>query len=106
MAFDEEIPYRSAIPDVMPDTERTMPDEMNYDTLRNVGKILQDALDALAKDFNAFKVSPDKTTEEDAKLILRQIEVRQGVYDILAPVVDSVTTAMQVVDEKYKNMQR
>jgi len=85
MASDEDIPYRSVVPDVLQDTQRTTPDEVNYDTLRIVGKILQEAVDGLYKDFNAFKVSPDKTTLEDAQLMLRQIEVKQSVYDRIDP---------------------
>lgn len=83
----------------------TTPDEINYDTLRSVGKILQAAVDGLYKDFNAFSLLEGTDTTRAARDLYRQVAGKQVAYDILAPVLESVISAITVVDDNYKQRQ-
>ena len=103
ISSDENIPYRSAIPDVMADdTTTTTEDEANYNTLIIVRNTFQTSVNNLYKDFNAFTLNKNKLPADRAKLLLHDIEVKQGVYDVLAPLLESVISAVQTVDDKYK----
>ncbi len=93
----EDIPYRTAFTE--PDTVRvqtTSKDEDNYDTLKSVYKVLNDSLLALDK-WSAFDLR-----EQDGLSLKQQIKAHQLAYDILAPLVGAVESAVALVDDKYK----
>lgn len=99
---DEDIPYRSAIPEAPDNSQVTSKDEDQYSTLLNVQKTLAASVEALSKDFNAFDLYTDKPLSTRGTLILHEIEVRQGVFDIVAPLLDSVNDAIKIVDSRHK----
>lgn len=76
----------------------TTADELGYDTLKNVRKILTDALEALGKDYNSFTIARNMLPADRAAVILHETEVRQAVYSILSPTVDTVINAINRVN--------
>ena len=76
--------------------------EVDYSTLKIVRDLLAASVAGLSKDFNAFEVLRDKSKAEAAENVLRQIEIKQGVYEIVAPLLDAVNEAMRGVDERYR----
>lgn len=82
--------------------EPTSQNEQEFSTLKIVGNILNDALAGLSRDFNAFDVLKDADRAKAADNMLRQVEAKQMAYDILLPCVEAVTSAIQIVDSKYK----
>lgn len=76
--------------------------EVDYSTLKIVRDLLAEAVNGLSKDFNAFEVLKDKPENAAAKNILRQIEIKQGVYEIVFPLLTAVNEAMRGVDERYR----
>lgn len=82
--------------------QQTSSNEADYSTLLIVRDLLAQSVLGLSKDFNAFDVLKDKPTEEAAANMLRQIEIKQGVYDIVAPLLEAVQEAVRAVDERYK----
>lgn len=77
-------------------------DEENFDTLKAVEAILQNAVEALYKDFNAFEM-PDGVPKTTVLFsLMRKIEAKKEAYNILAPIADSVRDAVIAVDNKYK----
>lgn len=100
---DEDLPYRSPVTDMLVGAKPpTTKDEVDYDTLKAVQDILTQALAAQFKDFNAFKLLEGATTAQKKEDVLLQIAIKQGIYEILVPVVESVVSAVQVVNDKYK----
>jgi hypothetical protein len=81
---------------------KTTTDEENYDTLKSVRNILQEAVQGLYKDFNGFNVLKDTNKKQALENLLFQVEGKQAAYDILAPILESIISAMQTVDNKYK----
>lgn len=59
------------------------------------------ALDGLYKEFNAFDVLKDGTTEEVKDKMLRQIAGNQTAYDIIAPLLEAVQTAIHGADNRH-----
>lgn len=99
------LPYRSPV------TAQTNPnpvtrDEEQYDTLKNVFKILEDETARLYTDFNAFTILKDKHPDEKAALLLHDIEVRQGIYDVLAPLVERLGNAIATADSNFRRRQQ
>lgn len=62
---------------------------------------MSSALDGLYKEFNAFDVLKDGTTEEVKDKMMRQIAGNQVAYDIIAPLLDAVTTAIHGADNRH-----
>lgn len=79
---------------VIPD-KRTSADEEQYDTLRQVYLLMKKGLDDLDK-WAAFDL-----TETELKL-KQQIKAHQLAYDLIAPLFESIQTAMINVNAKYK----
>lgn len=99
----DDLPYRSAFTEIAPVASVTT-DEVNYDTLKHVRDLMVEAVNNLSKNFNAFEVLKQGNTKQDAALdLVRQIEVKQGVYDVLAPLLEEVNSAMRTIDNKYKS---
>ena len=100
--LDEDIPYRTAVP-LPPDaSQASSRDEDNYDTLKLIQKGLVDAIDGLYKDFNAFEVLKDADNRTASQALMRNIAAKQEAYDILVPLLESVNSAVNSVDNKYK----
>jgi hypothetical protein len=98
----DDFQYRSPMTAVNAPAPVSSTNEANYDTLQIVRDQLRDAVNNLYKDFNAFNVSPEKTEEEAAKIMLRQVTAKQMAFDILSPVLEAVDNAVKLVDDKYK----
>lgn len=77
-------------------------DEEDYSTLRAVRNTLAEAIEGLYKDFNAFEVLGTDVTRDAKDKMLRSIESKKMVYDILAPLLETIDGAIQGVDSKYK----
>lgn len=80
---------------------QTTADETNYNTLKAVQKVLGEALNDLNK-FNAFNINKEDLPADRARKLLHQVEVNQDVYDIVAPLFDSIVAAIDVVDNKFR----
>lgn len=105
MGNDEDIPYLTALPAQNPvGTPSFSTDEANYDTLKYVHKILQDAARDLTKDFNLLNIPVEQLVTDHvvAMALVRQISAKQEAYAIIAPLLESVETAISVADDKYK----
>lgn len=102
----EGIPYLNSATEVIRDVSSgkgtTTRDEENYDTLKAIHIVLQEAIKALYTDFNAFKV-PEGVAKSTAMYdLLRQIDGKQTAYDILAPILEAVESSIRTIDTKYK----
>ena len=92
---DEDIPYRSAIPETVVADTKFSKDEEQEPTLRRVYKLLKDGVDDLGR-WNAFDL-----TETELKL-KQQIKAHQIAASILEPALDAVTQALATVDENFR----
>lgn len=97
----DDLPYRSPV------TATALPqpvtsDEQDYSTLRSVRAVIADALEGLYKDFNAFDVLKRESVETAAIDLLRQVEVNQAVYGVLAPLLEAIDSKLQLIDSKYR----
>ena len=99
------LPYRSPVSDKTNPNPVTK-DEDQYSTLQNVFKILEDATSGLYNDFNVFQFAKDKLPADRAKILLHEIEVKQGVYEILAPLVERVGNAISEADSNFRRRQK
>lgn len=80
----------------------TSTNEKNYDTLREVKKLIDDALMGLYNDFNAFDVLSDGSDIDVRDKMMRQIAGNQIAYDILAPMKEAIDGAVTKIDNFYK----
>lgn len=101
----DDIPYRSPIT-AQTNKNPVTKDEEQYDTLKNVFKILEDASADLYKEFNAFELHKDKPLDERGKAILHDLEVKQSVYEIIAPLVERVGNAIAQADTNFRRRQQ
>ncbi len=99
---DNDLPYRTPMTAIVSTTPVSSKNEDNYDTLKIVQKLFRDSLDGLYRDFNAFDVLNGKPPSAAAENLLRQIQAKQIAYDLLSPVLEAVDSAIQTVDDKYK----
>lgn len=102
---DESVPFFTAVPSQTPDA--TLPftkDEENYDTLLVVQKILAAAKDDLSKDFNMLNIDITQLATDMvyAQSLARQIGAKQEAYAIIAPLLESVESAIKTADDSYK----
>lgn len=95
----EPIPYRSAIPEDIIPKRKWGHDDANQDTLKVVLEALEQAMEALYKDFNAFDVLEGKSKKEAAEALLRSIEAKQLAFDILTPLYETVKSAIHHVEK-------
>lgn len=77
-------------------------DEEEMSTLQQVHTTLQEAVHGLYKDFNAFKLTENVPKTTAIFDLMKQIESKQMAYDVLAPCLEAVESAMRIVNEKYK----
>lgn len=103
---DEEVPYRATITSLPGEAQVDSKDEENYDTLRIVQTALAESIEDLSKNFNAFDIDEKDLPADRAKKLLHDIETKQGVYDIVSPLLEIVNNAVRAVDNKYKDKQR
>ena len=94
---DEDIPYRSYIPEGLVADVRPTKDEDQFDTLKAVGRILRTSVAEL-DGWAAFDLK-----EEDGLTIKQQIVAHRLAFAVLAPLLESVESAISVVDNKYKD---
>lgn len=101
---EEGFEYRSP---VTPSLARagTSTDEGNYDTLKIVQNLFAEGVMGLYKDFNLLAVPMQGGNEQAQQEFMRQVAAKQGAYDILAPLLEQVNSAISKVDEKFKNRQ-
>lgn len=101
---DESIPYRAPV--TAPTTNDAADrDEEEFSTLEDVKKTLDQALEALYKDFNAFdilKLLGSPKLDDAARKLLVQIEAKQVAFDILMPLQSTIDSAIQNVVQKRK----
>lgn len=98
----DDIPYRGIVTSPASAPAVSSTNEANYDTLQIARKLLQDGIDGLYKDFNAFDILKAEDKEKASANLLRQVEAKQMAFDILSPVLEAVDNAVKLVDEKYK----
>lgn len=102
---DERVPFFTAVPEQTPTaTSPYSKDEENYDTLLAVRKILAASADDLKKDFNMLNIDITQLATDMvyAQSMARQIGAKQEAYAIIAPLLESVESAIQTADDKYK----
>lgn len=99
----EDLPYRApfSTQNPVPD-EKYSRDDADYSTLRAVHADLLAAVEALSKDFNLFDIDQSKLPAERAKILLHQVEVKQSVYAILAPLLAKIESTTNITDTKFK----
>lgn len=106
MAFgDEEIGYRTSGVAWKPPAPTVTQDEEDVSTLRVVRANLAESIEGLYKDFNAFELLKGATTARKKEELLYQIAIKQGVYEILAPLFDQVDSSIKSTTAKYKQKQ-
>jgi hypothetical protein len=97
----DDLPYLSNVPKPgVPKQVRV--NESEYSTLRQVRDLLAATVDGLSKNFNAFEVLKKENLQLAAVDLLRQVEVKQGVFEILDPLLAEVNEAMITVDARHK----
>ena len=97
----DDMGYRTAITP----KSSTIPvsrDETNYDTLKNVHDIFVETVDGLYKEFNAFDINKKDLPSDRMKKLLHQVEVNQGVYDVLSPLIERMENAMNDANIDFK----
>jgi hypothetical protein len=100
---DSGFAYRTPVtPIETPGASTTTVNEQNYNTLKVIQNILDDAIAALSKDFNLFDVLSEGTDEAKKDHMMRLIAGKQIAFDTLSPVKQAVDTAIGTVDNKYK----
>lgn len=99
---DENVPYRATIASLPAAAPVSSKDENNYDTLKDVHARLAKSIEDLYTDFNAFEVHKDLLPANRAKMLLHDVEVRQGVYDIVLPLLQTLESALESVNGKYR----
>lgn len=93
---DEEIPYRSNVPESIIASDATTTDEDQYGTLKQVYVALKASIGDLDK-WHAFDLELKELT------LKQQIVAHKLAFDILAPLLDTVESALATVDDKYRN---
>lgn len=99
---DEELPYRSAVPISTGPAKDSIEDEQHHSTLLVVFKMLDEAVEGLYKEFNAFTIRGGDGHLISPQQILTEIDGNQKAYDIVAPLRDTVRDAIAKVDNRYK----
>lgn len=94
---DEEILYRSHVPEGIISADVSTRDEDNFDTLKAVYLTLKAAVDDLDR-WHAFDLA-----ERDGLDIKQQILAARIAFDTLIPVLSSIESAIAVVNDKYKD---
>lgn len=97
---DEEVPYRSPQVNIGQAQQASSQDEQDYSTLLSVQGTLNDALNNLYKDFNAFEILKTDTPDEAAKKLMIDILGKQEAYDILVSVKSVIDSAIQGVKQE------
>lgn len=97
----DNLPYRSPVTSVSKPSQVTS-DEQDYNTLQAVRGILDASIKELYQDFNAFDTHPDKLPHDAATMLLREIEAKQLVFNILSPLLERVNNAMRGADDMFK----
>lgn len=80
-------------------------DERNYDSLLEAQKDLGAAIRGLYKDFNAFDVYKEDTTEDAKNKLLRTIDGKQVAYDILLPIKAKLDQTIENIKKKNEERQ-
>lgn len=105
MREQDDLPYRSPVSQATNPNPVTR-DEEQYDTLKTVFRILEDASLDLYKDFNLLQIDTKDMPGDKAAKLLNQIEVKQGVYEIIAPLVERVGNAIAKADSNFRRRQK
>lgn len=98
---DNGLPYRSPVTGTGKAYVPVSTDEEKYDTLKAVESLFASAIEGLYKEFNAFDVLKDGTTPETIDKMMRQIAGNQIAYDICAPLLEAVQTAIRGADNRH-----
>ncbi|MGI9028152.1 MAG: hypothetical protein ACR2FM_04940 [Candidatus Saccharimonadales bacterium] len=102
---DNSLPYRSPVTPAAAATPY-LQDEQDYNTLKFVRDILEEAIDGLYKEFNAFDVLRDGTDTEIQDKMVRQIAGNQVAYDILSPLKERIDNAIATADSNFNQRNR
>ena len=94
---DEEVPYRSHVPEGIASDNKPTWDEDNFDTLKVVHSSLRDSMAALDK-WHVFDLE-----EKDGLDIKQQILAHRLAYGIVAPLEEAIRNAISVIDDKYRD---
>lgn len=100
----DDLPYRSPVSQAVNSNPVTK-DEDEHSTLKSVFKILEETTTGLYKDFDAFQLYKDKLPADRAKMLLHDVEVKQAVYEIVAPLVQRVGDAIAAADSNFRRRQ-
>ena len=98
---DNELPYRSPVTAAAPAPQYSS-DEADYNTLKNVRVLFADTINNLSKDFNAFDVLSEGTNQAKIETMMRNIAGKQIAYDILAPLLERLDSALMRADNNAK----
>lgn len=99
-----EVPYRPLIPSSIAEEKKSYSrDESDYATLVAVQKAMENSLESLKHDFNAFEVLGEGDPEVVGRKLLIDIESRQISYHLIANLKSMVDSAIQRVDSINTN---
>lgn len=93
---DENIPYRATISSLPGEAQASAKDENDYDSLKIAYVDLKTQLDELDK-WHAFDL-----TDAEGMDIKQQIKAHHMAFNILLPAVNTLESALKIVDNKYK----
>lgn len=99
----DELVYRS--PAFRVPVEKDVPsteDERNYSTLKRVRELLAESIDELHRDFNAFNVLSAGSKKDATEKLLIDITARQIAYTILQPLLETIESSIQQIDNRYR----
>ena len=94
---DEDVPYRSHVPDGITSDDSPTVDEDNFDTLKAVYISFQEAIAALDK-WHAFDLE-----EKDELSLKQQIVAHRLAYDIIAPLYSELRNTVSSINAKYRD---
>lgn len=103
METDDDIPYRAPYGlDLPGEAKDSIEDEAQFNTLKTIQKYLNQQVQALQKDFNAFDVLTHVNPKEAAEALLVEIMAKQAAYKILFPILEMLNGPISAVEAKTK----
>lgn len=101
----DDLPYRNnaVAHTFLPQAaEVSSADEREFSTLKQVHSFLNNSLENLYRDFNAFHVDESLPLDEALKVLQRRIDGKKEAYDILAPIVETINSTIEHINQKYR----
>lgn len=101
--MNDDLPYRTPFNPLpaQQDSSVSPQDENNYSTLKSLHTEFREKLKCLYDDFNAFDILSEGTSAAKRDKMMRQIAGNQIAYDILLPLLDSLSSSLIDIENKW-----